>query len=44
MQMVADLAARMHVLDQERTIASGPPDEILQERAVIDAYLGPGRT
>jgi branched-chain amino acid transport system ATP-binding protein len=43
MQMVADLADRIHVLNYGRTIASGPPDSVLRDRAVIDAYLGPGR-
>jgi branched-chain amino acid transport system ATP-binding protein len=43
MQMVADLADRIHVLNFGRTIASGPPDSVLHDRAVIDAYLGPGR-
>ncbi|RMH48993.1 MAG: ABC transporter ATP-binding protein [Alphaproteobacteria bacterium] len=40
MQMVADLADRVHVLDYGRTIASGPPDRVLSDPAVIGAYLG----
>jgi branched-chain amino acid transport system ATP-binding protein len=43
MQMVADLADRIHVLNYGRTIASGPPDSVLRDRAVIDAYLGTRR-
>ena len=40
MQMVADLADRLHVLDYGRTIAAGTPEEVLNDPAVINAYLG----
>jgi branched-chain amino acid transport system ATP-binding protein len=43
MQMVADLADRIHVLNYGRTLASGPPDSVLSDPKVIDAYLGRGR-
>ncbi len=40
MQMVADLADRIHVLDYGRTLAEGPPEVVLKHSAVIEAYLG----
>jgi branched-chain amino acid transport system ATP-binding protein len=40
MQMVADLADRIHVLDYGRTLAEGPPDEVLRDPRVVEAYLG----
>jgi branched-chain amino acid transport system ATP-binding protein len=40
MQMVADLADRVHVLNYGRTLARGPPDEVLRSPEVISAYLG----
>ena len=40
MQMVADLADRIHVLDYGRTIADGPPDAVLEDARVRAAYLG----
>jgi branched-chain amino acid transport system ATP-binding protein len=40
MQMVADLADRIHVLDYGRTLAQGPPAQVLKEARVIAAYLG----
>jgi branched-chain amino acid transport system ATP-binding protein len=40
MQMVADLADRIHVLDYGRTLAQGPPEQVLKEPRVIAAYLG----
>jgi len=40
MQMVADLADRIHVLDYGRTLAQGAPGEVLNDARVIAAYLG----
>ncbi len=42
MQMIADLADRLHVLDYGCTLASGPPDEVLRDPKVVAAYLGKG--
>jgi branched-chain amino acid transport system ATP-binding protein len=39
-QMVADLADRIHVLDYGRTLAEGEPAEVLNNQRVIAAYLG----
>ena len=43
MQMVADLADRIHVLDYGRTLASGPARDVLKDEKVIAAYLGTGK-
>jgi branched-chain amino acid transport system ATP-binding protein len=40
MQMVADLADRIHVLDYGRTLASGAPEAVLADERVVRAYLG----
>jgi branched-chain amino acid transport system ATP-binding protein len=40
MQMVADLADRIYVLDHGDPIAEGPPAEVLANPAVVRAYLG----
>src|SRR5215475_5513102 len=40
MQMVADLADRIHVLDYGRTLAEGSPADVLRHPDVIRAYLG----
>jgi branched-chain amino acid transport system ATP-binding protein len=40
MQMVADLADRVHVLNYGRTLASGPPGQVLTDPNVVAAYLG----
>jgi len=40
MQMIAELADRIHVLDYGRTIAEGYPSAVLSNPAVIAAYLG----
>jgi branched-chain amino acid transport system ATP-binding protein len=40
MQMVADLADRIIVLDVGRVIADGPPQSVLRDPAVVRAYVG----
>ena len=42
MQMVTDLADRIHVLDYGRTLAVGRPADVLKHPDVIRAYLGGG--
>lgn len=42
MQMVADLADRIHVLDYGRTLGTGSASEVLNNPAVIAAYVGTG--
>jgi branched-chain amino acid transport system ATP-binding protein len=40
MQMVADLADRLHVLDYGRTLGAGSAADVLNNPAVIAAYIG----
>lgn len=40
MQMIADLADRIHVLDYGQTIAEGAPEAVLSNPKVLTAYLG----
>jgi branched-chain amino acid transport system ATP-binding protein len=40
MRLVLDVCASVTVLDFGRVIASGPPDAVRRDRAVVDAYLG----
>jgi branched-chain amino acid transport system ATP-binding protein len=40
MQMVADLADRLQVLDYGRSLAIGQPDQVLKDPRVVAAYLG----
>ena len=42
MQMVADLADRVHVLDHGRTLAEGAPEIVFKHPDVVRAYLGEG--
>jgi len=44
MQMVADLADRIFVLDYGKPLAQGTPDEVLNDPRVIAAYLGQAAT
>ncbi|MET1082516.1 MAG: ABC transporter ATP-binding protein, partial [Burkholderiales bacterium] len=44
MQMVADLADRIHVLDYGRTLAEGSPGAVLADPRVVEAYLGRAAT
>ena len=40
LEMVADLADRIHVLDYGRTLAEGEPMQVLKDPRVISAYIG----
>ena len=44
MQMIGDLADRIHVLDYGRTIAEGTPQIVLNDPNVLAAYLGTATT
>ena len=39
MRMVGDHAERIQVLDYGTTIAMGPPDEVLSNQQVTNAYI-----
>ncbi len=43
MEVIMTLAERVLVFNQGRVIASGKPDAVVKEEAVIEAYLGHGR-
>jgi branched-chain amino acid transport system permease protein len=40
MHAMVRLADEFSVLDHGRLLASGPPAQVVRERAVIEAYLG----
>jgi len=40
MQLVADLADRIHVLDYGEFVADGPPEQVLRDPRVAEIYLG----
>src|SRR6516165_12523995 len=40
LEMVADLADRIHVLDYGRTLAEGAPGDVLKHPRVVAAYIG----
>jgi branched-chain amino acid transport system ATP-binding protein len=40
MQMVRHIADWVIVMAQGRVVAEGPPDVVMKDTAVIDAYLG----
>jgi branched-chain amino acid transport system ATP-binding protein len=40
MDMVRDISDWILVMAQGKVIAEGPPDKIMADEAVIDAYLG----
>ena len=42
MELVGDLAEHVVVLDFGQKIAEGPPESVLRDPAVAEAYLGPG--
>jgi branched-chain amino acid transport system ATP-binding protein len=35
-----EIASRVYVLEEGRTVASGTPDELLAQTSIQDAYLG----
>lgn len=43
MRVIMNLAGRIHCLANGRLLASGAPDDIREDRRVIDAYLGERR-
>ena len=44
MQMIADLADRIHMLDYGRTLAEGAPEAVLRDPQVVAAYVGVGHS
>jgi ABC-type branched-subunit amino acid transport system ATPase component len=42
MELIRRLCPHILVLEAGRVLASGPPADVLSQRAVIDAYIGAG--
>jgi branched-chain amino acid transport system ATP-binding protein len=40
MHMVRHIADWVVVMAEGRVVAEGPPDEVMKDKAVVDAYLG----
>ncbi len=44
MEVVMNVSERVIVMNEGRVISAGPPDQVRNDQAVIDAYLGTGRS